>query len=219
MSYPLIKYDENCINTKCNKKNKCEYCGMNVSNLIVIQNPVCTTACELCATVIFYDRNNMYRTILLQSNLSQKDVIVLTVNYYKKHGTIPLPCQLDPNVTRLDMSVVQLKFLMCDEKVKKFVDSKNIVSFFNIDYSLETVIPRNAFLPISNNGTNILNSNTYWKEIEKLDIYKISETVFMKEILNKNHNNKNINDIIEISKKNLIKKIAISRDKYKKHHS
>lgn len=223
MSYPLIKFDEKCI-IKNGIKSNCQYCHMSSCNLSKLSFTNTNTntnneneyiVCDLCSTVILYDRSNMYRTMFFQSKLSQKEVVQLTADYYKKHGKIPLPTQLDPTAKRLDISGVQLKFLMLnDEKIKSFVEKKEIVSFFNIEYSLHTVIPRNSFLQShsQNNEYSILKNNVqYWNNIQKMDIYKISDEPIIRNVSSKKSDN-----VIDLSKKSLSNKISQANKNYKK---
>jgi hypothetical protein len=152
--------------------------------------------------------------MFFQSKLSQKEVVQLTVNYYKKHGTIPLPTQLDPIARRLDISGVQLKFLMLnDEKIKSFVEKKEIVLFFNIEYSLHTIIPRNSFLQPLNNENSILKKNVqYWDNIQKMDICKISDEPIIRNVSSKKSDN-----VIDLSKKSLLNKISQANINYKNY--
>ena len=221
MSYPLIKFDQKCI-IKNGIKSNCQYCHMSSCNLSKLSFTNTNTninneneyiVCDLCSTVILYDRSNMYRTMFFQSTLSQKEVVQLTANYYKKHGNIPLPTQLDPTAKRLDISGVQLKFLMLnDEKIKLFVEKKEIVSFFNIEYSLHTIIPRNSFLHSQSQSLNNEKNNTpYWDNIQKMDIYKISDEPIIKNISSKKSDN-----VIDLSKKSLLNKISQANKNYTK---
>ena len=223
MSYPLIKFDQKCI-IKNGIKSNCQYCNMSSCNMLKLSFTNTNTnnkneneneyiICDLCSTIILYDRSNMYRTMFFQSKLSQKEVVQLTANYYKKHGKIPLPTQLDPTAKRLDISGVQLKFLMLnDEKIKLFVEKKEIVSFFNIEYSLHTIIPRNSFLHSQSQSLNNEKNNTpYWDNIQKMDIYKISDEPIIKNISSKKSDN-----VIDLSKKSLLNKISQANKNYTK---
>jgi hypothetical protein len=191
MTYEFITFDKNKNDNDCKNisNGNCEYCG--TKNISLVKK-----LCDLCLSIMVYDRDNAYKTIYLKSELSQKIVIQKTVSYYKKYGTIPSPHQLDPNVQRLDISSVQLKYLMFNNKLNKdIVDKNGIVAFFNIEFCLKNIIPLNVFLK-----QKILLNKTYWSDIEKLNIFKISK------LLHNNTTNNNLN-IIEKSKISLQNKI------------
>ena len=194
MTYEFITFDKNISNCNSNSNSncngKCQYC--ETTNISLVKN-----LCDLCLSIMVYDRDNTYRTIYLKSELSQKMVIQKTILYYKKYGTIPSPHQLDPNVQRLDISSLQLKYLMFNNKLNKdIIDKNGIVAFFNIEYCLKNIIPLNVFLK-----QKILLNKTYWSDIQKLNIFEISK------LINTNTNtNTNIN-IIEKSKISLQNKI------------
>ena len=100
--------------------------------------------------------------------------------------------------------------MLNDEKIKLFVEKKEIVSFFNIEYSLHTIIPRNSFLQ-SQSLNNEKNNTHYWDNIQKMDIYKISDEPIIKNISSKKSDN-----VIDLSKKSLLNKISQANKNYTK---
>lgn len=212
-SYPIIKFDDT-VTISNTGKGKCKYCetgGLSLLKISTSKKKGNIISCDMCKSIILYNRSQMYRTILMKSELTQKEVVQATVKYYKKNGCIPSPNTLDPNSKRLNMSSLQLKFMMWkDPTVKKFVEKKGIVSFFNVEYNLKTIVPRNSFL-----AHMTKTNDTYWDDVEEMKFYKISNSPILDAIQNDLHDKKVIK-IIKASQKSLVNKLKTVKKEYKK---
>ena len=127
--------------------------------------------CELCKSVIVYDKKDMYKILLLMSNIPQKTIINETIKYFNANGCIPSPHNIDINVKGIDMSSQYLRYLMaCNEKTYKNLQKEGIKIFITPELNLNKIVVRNMF---SKKSTI---NNTFWNDVRDLDIEHITKT-------------------------------------------
>lgn len=183
-------------------KGKCDFCGRNYKSINVVESDTdhgTFRACEICMSIVLYERIKAYRTIYLKSKLSQQDIVKKTAEHYFHNGSVPSPNQLDSHAKLLDMSSPNLKQWRCyNGKVNKRVLKKGIVAFVNPEFILDKVLVRNFCAVTKPN-------KTYWDDISKLKKYEIREKIesYMKGIFIDGKER----SIIKESKENLERKV------------
>lgn len=88
--------------------NKCEFCNISFDkyNLkkhttIVHKTKNKFVTCYLCNVVVNFEKHHIGRVMLVQTNLSQLEINVKTIEYLSEHKKIPLPSHLDNAYTRI----------------------------------------------------------------------------------------------------------------------
>lgn len=210
--YPIIKEaDVDIVNSK---ENFCEFCGLKNTTIYDVEyyennQEKCIALCEICRSIVVYDKCKQYRTIFIKSKLSQRDVITGTLKHYKKNGSIPSPVTLDPDSKRVDVSSHYLKLLASNEqKIYSYLAKIGVVSFINPEFKLIGIVPRNMSLGKRPN-------KTYWDDIEKMEIFKIKKDFdkLCDGAINKINNTKNI-EIIKASVISMKDKVAYVNKNY-----
>lgn len=137
-------------------------------------------ACELCKSIILYDKKETYKIILLISNKSQKSIVLDTINYFNNNGCIPSPHNIDENVKGIDMSSQNLRQIMSsDSKIFNKMQDKGIRAFITPDVNLDKIIVRNMF------SKKLSSNNTFWDDVIKLKTKDVNDITKMKSPHNK----------------------------------
>jgi hypothetical protein len=172
MDYLSIKNNDLCF-LKSNKQNICCFCEDSYkSTYSLVKKNITYQVCDLCRCVIYYNKEIIYKFIILQSDLSQKNIINKTVEFYHREGCVPSPNYIDKNVKSIDVSTQQLAYLMSDDyKFKKNMFEKGIRYFFTPDYNFDKILIRNVF------SSKVTVNDFFWKDIKKLDTYELKQDI------------------------------------------
>lgn len=181
MNYPLV--DVSDIVETVGHKCKCDLCKTDTEKtlrVITNENDM-YELCHLCRSIVVFNKSEAYRTIYIKSKIPQDEVIRETIKYYLETGSIPPPAKIDKHAKRLNVSSPLLKMLMCkNNKIKKKMEKKGIVSFINPEYNLEKIFVRNIFSQLSDSSSGGEKINDYWTSIAKMKIYDIEKSVDIK---------------------------------------
>jgi hypothetical protein len=144
---------------------------------IITKHDAKYNVCELCKLVILYDKKEMYKIILLMSEIPQKTIINETIKYFNANGCMPSPTNIDIHVKGINMSSHHLRYLMsCNEKTYKNLQKEGVKMFITPELNLDKIVIRNIF---SKKSTI---NNTFWDDVRDLEIKHITE---IKLVLNK----------------------------------
>lgn len=132
-------------------------------------------ACELCKSVILYDKKDIYKIVLLVSSMSQKDIIIETIKYFNTNGCTPSPIKIDKHVKGINVSSQYLRYLMtCSEKTYKTSQKEGVRIFITPELNLNKIIIRNMFAKKSTMN------HTFWNDVRDLDVEEITKTTKVK---------------------------------------
>jgi hypothetical protein len=123
------------------KNNECYFCKChdNLNDSFYAEKII--TVCFLCNMIISNKKNYINMCLLCYSeNLTQQDIINKTRKYYNKHGTIPFPQQLDPDVKMINIPV----YIFSQFENKKSFDHFLVFFTSHIQNHMENEI-KNAF--------------------------------------------------------------------------
>jgi hypothetical protein len=116
-------------NKSCVEKDykSCPFCGgINKIYVYINELKIKTRVCYLCSLIVNFDIQNFNKLILCYSNLSQKEVIQKTMNYYQKNSQVPKPIEIDDKVEKIKLSP-----MIYLELIKSNYIFDNFVFFFS----------------------------------------------------------------------------------------
>jgi len=136
----ILKYSINDVDIVPSSKSTCDNCALNKGKFFTVKtnnNRFC--ACELCKSVLIYDKLRIGEFVMGKSNLSQEEIFKRTFDYYNKHSNIPTLPKLDTDIKfisenhamTIDTYFSSEEFRSENDDLKLFITPKfNIKRFF-----------------------------------------------------------------------------------------
>jgi hypothetical protein len=128
--------------------------------------------CKLCEMIVCYKTNiyHMSKCFMMESELSQEEIIQKTMKYYKKNQEILLPNKIDKNVKLLDKSHYELF-----NNIKKNTEINNKIKFF-FSNRINIIIPQdtmnfNSLFGTNNNDTENIEKKQSKSKYHDLDFF------------------------------------------------
>lgn len=214
----IINYDKPAINksdwaklkSQVLKKNGeiCGYCGGRYKKYLYMcslkdenyELDNCVLGCKLCYMVTHITPEVIKECILLVSDLSQREIIRRTVDYYLKHNKIPEIKDVDTEALDLDLSLVEYLALLSKTNFRL----KNVRIFFtkylNTVFLETNTVSKDTIMFVDDD--NDIEDNGYYLNY-KCEINDLPRYEFTKEELNEL--NKHFNGIDDKDNKTKIK--------------
>jgi len=147
-------------------KNTCFYCNLQYDKYLYVHKN--NLACKICYMINNRSINSVKQFDIYYSLKTQSEIIKNSIKYIKENGEIPLPNNIDNNVLKINLSIVEYFDIL---KKKNNLPSlfNNIKYFFNYDFDY-SFIDNNHFSFVDNTSYE----NNYKKEIEKMNSYKFN---------------------------------------------
>lgn len=193
-------------------KNKCYYCNHFFNKYLYCINYDVHkyVVCKFCYTVTNIDFFLHHKGIvLLYSILPQLDIIKKTINYIKDNNKIPLFKDIDVNIKKTKLSL--LEYLVVRDHIK----DNNYKIFFTDKFKIDFMNGSNSYLFSDDTSDNAqINDNNYVDQLIELEEASINNSDLI--IINKLLCNKSVVsfDMSEYVYQN-IKKINISKEAFK----
>ena len=158
--------NSNNSNNSRNQNNLCYFCNCKMATAkttFILESKTKYTTCPLCNCILNFKPSCIKKCFLVKSNLSQKKINKIVLNYFEKHNNIPHPSVIDKNVKLIKLSInnfINAYVLMTEKEKSHFNDFKmmftnDVISDFKIK---DTINFSSYFSSNSTNSTNLTNS-------------------------------------------------------------
>ena len=153
-------------------KNTCRYCGgyydkflicinLNENNKMNVENY--DTCCKICYTIENLNYGFFKDIKFYYSRLDQLTIVRKTVNYFLVSGKLPRPEEIDPEIKKLDLGVLEIINLMLNDAKEIYKYFPDIKVFINKDFDV-------SFLKNCNKGYMFLNEQNEYIDKPKQDL-------------------------------------------------
>lgn len=122
MIISIVPQIENIDNLENNQQNKCHFCESKINLQPTIYKDTIINCCFLCHITVNFDKDYIYHCLLCHSELSQKNIISKTWEFYNKNGYVPLPQEIDEHAKIIKIPVHL--FAQFNKKKSKFHNYK-----------------------------------------------------------------------------------------------